>query len=375
MAACGRRIRSVAATLGVVTCSALSGALAHPVGAAARPPLRSAASAAQGISLSAQVSPGFLGLGSGFVDTATLTPTGGGPPPTGTISFRVFAPTDPGCTGPVIFNSTNTVVQQPTPSGAFVTPSSGLTPANVGTYRIVVTYSGDASYASLATSCGDPANTVVVGLTPTLTSITPVSGPAGGGDPVAVMGTNLTGAVTVNFGGVATPAQVLSSTEVITNAPAGSGTVNVTVTTPFGTTAVVAAGLYTYGTSGAPGAPGTPGGPTDLTPVSVGPQALAVVTGRATRVTSSTASFAGTVGPSGLTSIAYFEYTVRLPGRRSIVRRTPGQTVGPLGRRVTARASGLLARRHYRVRLIVASAAGITTSTATGFLTKRAKAG
>ena len=374
MAASGRRMRSVAATLGVVTCWALSGALPQPVGAAGPPP-RSAASAGQGISLSAQVSPGFLGLGGGFVDTATLTPTGGGPPPTGTISFTVFAPTDPGCTGPVIFNSTNTVVQQPTFSGAYVTRSSGLTPANVGTYRIVVTYNGDASYPALSTSCGDPANTVVVGPTPTLTSIAPSSGPAGGGDPVAVMGTNLTGAVTVNFGGVATPAQVLSATEVITNAPAGSGTVDVTVTTPFGTTAVVAAGRYTYGTSAAPGAPGTPSGPPGLTPVSVGPQGLTVVTGRATRVTSSSARFTGTVGPSGVTSFAYFEYIVRLPAGRSIVRRTSPQTVGPLGRRVTAGASGLLAKRHYRVRLIVAGPAGVTTSTATGFLTKRAKAG
>jgi len=352
-----------------VVCGLLLGV---PSLVSAAAPLRSAASAVQGISLSAQVSPGFLGLGRGFVDTATLTPSGGGPPPTGTISFGVYGPTDPGCAGPVIFNSTNTVSQQPTLSGAYVTPSSGLTPAKVGTYRIIVTYNGDASYRALATSCGDPANTVVVGLSPTLTALSPSSGPAGGGDPVRITGTNLDGAVTVNFGGVATPAQVLSSTEVITNAPSGSGTVSVTVTTEFGTTPAVAAGLYTYG-NGIPASqasPSSPDVPSGVTPVTSGPQPPAVATGATRKITSSTARFTGTVGPSGVIGTAHFEYIVRLPGGRAITRRTPGQHVGLLGRRVTAAVSGLLAGRHYRVRLIVTSAAGIATAPATSFATR-----
>ncbi len=379
MAACGRRIRSAAATLGV-TCWALAGGLAlvgpaAPVaGAAPVPgaasPLRSAASTAQGISLSAQASPGFLGLGSGFVDTATLTPTGGGPPPTGTISFSVYGPTDPGCAGPKVFNSTNTVTSLPSLSGAYATPSSGLTPPNVGTYRVIATYSGDASYPSLATSCGDPANTVVVGLAPTLSSISPASGPPSGGNPVTITGTNLTGAITVNFGGVAAPATVLSSTQVYAHAPAGSGSVSVTVTTDVATTPVVAAGVYTYdGTPGSPGSPAGPAGPTGSIPGTVAPQAPVVVTGRVTNVTSSTARFTGTVGPSGVTSTAQFEYIVRLPGGRAITRRTPRQRVGPLGRRVSASVSGLHSKRRYRVRLIVITSAGTTTSRAVGFAT------
>jgi hypothetical protein len=379
----GRTIRRPAAKLGgsarpagrlvgaVVACGLLLGG-PSTVAAAGRPTLGLTRVAVQGISLLAQASPNSLGLGSSFVDTATLTPTGGGPPPTGTISFSVYGPTDPGCAGPVIFNSTNTVTSQASLSGAYATPSAGLTPPNVGTYRVIVTYNGDASYKALATACGDPANTVVVGLAPTLTAISPNSGPPSGGNPVTVTGTNLTGAVTVNFGGVAAPASVVSSTEVFAHAPAGSGSVNVTVTTESATTPVVAAGLYTY--DGSPGSPsGGSAGPVPGS--SVQPLAPAVVTGRASKVTSSTASFTGRVGPSGVTSIAYFEYIVRLPGGRAIIRRTPGQAVGPLGRRVTARVSGLRAKRHYRVRLIVIGAAGTITSRATGFATHSAKAG
>ncbi|MEV7683923.1 IPT/TIG domain-containing protein [Streptomyces sp. NPDC088341] len=81
---------------------------------------------------------------------------------------------------------------------------------------------------------------------PTATSIVPVSGPAAGGTPFVITGTNLTGA-TVTFNGV--PATVLGSDPaglvVFGLAPAGAaGNVPVVVTTASG--AATVPGGYTY---------------------------------------------------------------------------------------------------------------------------------
>ncbi|MEU7764831.1 ice-binding family protein [Nocardia sp. NPDC049190] len=80
---------------------------------------------------------------------------------------------------------------------------------------------------------------------PTLTSISPASGPAAGGTVVVLTGTNLTGVTAVSFGGTpATSFTVNSSTQITAVAPAHSaGTVSVTVTAPGGTSNGVA---FTY---------------------------------------------------------------------------------------------------------------------------------
>jgi IPT/TIG domain-containing protein len=322
---------------------------------------------AQGITITAQATPLTLGLGSGFNDSATLAPPAGGPAPTGTISFSVYGPTDPGCAGPVIFNSTNTVVATPTLSGDYVTSSGGLTPANVGTYHVTATYSGDGNYRPVGTSCGDPAETVLVGARPTLTAISPTTGPAGGANLLTITGTNLAGASAVNFGSVAVAASVISATEVTAIAPAGSGTVDVTVTTQFGTTAKSAADAYAYAAAPAGPAPiVTPGNPGNQPPI--------VATGQTMRITSSTAELTGTVDPSGTATSAYFEYTVRLGAGASVTGHTSTQIVGAdlASHSVTADVTGLLARSHYRVRLVATTAAGpnvvgaATTFTTTG---------
>jgi IPT/TIG domain-containing protein len=315
------------------------------------------------ISFAAQATPLTLGLGSGFTDTATLTAPPGGPAPTGSVSFSVYGPSDPTCAGPILFNSTDTIGATPTPSGAYTTTSGGLTPANVGTYRVTAKYTGDANYASVETACGDPANSVVVGQRPTLSAVSPNSGPVGGTNTVTITGANLSGASTVDFGSVQTAATVISATEVIATAPAGSGTVDVTVVTPFGTTATGPADLYTY-VSGIPS--GIPTGPT---PVTVGAQAPVVVTGAATKVTSSSAEFTGTVDPVGMATSIRFEYTVRLPGGVTLTGRTPAVPIGVLRQSVTAEVSGLLAASRYRVRLEATSAAGTTIGGATSFVT------
>ncbi|HEY5198867.1 MAG TPA: IPT/TIG domain-containing protein [Solirubrobacteraceae bacterium] len=317
---------------------------------------QSAADAVATVSLSSRVTPATLGLGGGFSDAATLTAPPGGPPPSGTVTFRVYGPADPNCTGPVVFSSTNTL------AGA-TTPSSSFTPPSPGTYEVIAIYSGDTNYGSVATACGDPAEVAVVGLGPTLTGLSPSSGPAGGLDTVTITGSDLTGASTVNFGGVPTLATVIGSTEVIATAPAGSGSVNVTVTTPFGTTPIVPADVYTYAAAAPAGLPST----VIVTAIAAHPPV--VETGSTTKITTSTARFTGTVDTDGLVGSARFEYTVRLSGGASITGRTADRPVGVLGALVTADVAGLLPDSRYRVRLVATNAAGITVGAATSFTT------
>ena len=84
--------------------------------------------------------------------------------------------------------------------------------------------------------------------TPTVTSISPISGPAVGGTAVTITGTNLTGATAVYFGTTAaTSFTVVSDTSITATSPAGTaGTVDVTVTTAGGTSATSSADQFTY---------------------------------------------------------------------------------------------------------------------------------
>jgi hypothetical protein len=86
---------------------------------------------------------------------------------------------------------------------------------------------------------------------PAVTGLTPTAGPLSGGNTVTITGVHLTGATTVSFGASAAASfTVVSDTQVTATAPAGSGTVDVRVTTPNGTSVAAPADKYTY-TSGA----------------------------------------------------------------------------------------------------------------------------
>ncbi|WP_215543460.1 PxKF domain-containing protein [Amycolatopsis sp. CA-230715] len=85
--------------------------------------------------------------------------------------------------------------------------------------------------------------------TPTVTSVNPASGPKTGGTVVAITGTNFTGATAVHFGATAaTSFTVNSATSITATAPASAvvGAVDVTVTTPAGTSATNPGDRYTY---------------------------------------------------------------------------------------------------------------------------------
>lgn len=65
--------------------------------------------------------------------------------------------------------------------------------------------------------------------------ISPNQGSTGGGTTVTITGTNLSGATAVNFGSKPATITANTATSVTVVSPSGSGTVNVTVTTPGGT--------------------------------------------------------------------------------------------------------------------------------------------
>ncbi len=82
---------------------------------------------------------------------------------------------------------------------------------------------------------------------PAVTGLNPTSGTEAGGTPVTVSGTGFTGATIVDFGTTAgTDLNVVSDTSIEVDSPAGSGTVDVTVTNPSGTSPTSSADQFTY---------------------------------------------------------------------------------------------------------------------------------
>ncbi|WP_277967746.1 autotransporter domain-containing protein [Sphingomonas echinoides] len=136
-------------------------------------------------------------------------------------------------------NTSNTITV--TASGAGVASSGTFTAnATAGAYSVLATAGSVSATFSLS-------NTAVVGL-PTVTAITPTSGTTAGGTSVVVTGTNLTGASAVQFGGAGATSFIVDSATQITatTAAASAGVVDVTVTTPGGTSATSGATQFTY---------------------------------------------------------------------------------------------------------------------------------
>jgi sugar lactone lactonase YvrE len=82
---------------------------------------------------------------------------------------------------------------------------------------------------------------------PTLTALAPRNGPATGGTPVTIAGTNLTDTTAVKFGQTnATSFTVTSETSITAIAPAGAGTVQVVVEGPAGASSLSPSDKFTY---------------------------------------------------------------------------------------------------------------------------------
>jgi alpha-tubulin suppressor-like RCC1 family protein len=87
---------------------------------------------------------------------------------------------------------------------------------------------------------------------PSVTSVNPSSGPGAGGTSVTITGTNFSAVSAVDFGGqAATSFHLVNSTEITAVSPAhAAGAVDVTVTTPNGTSATSPADQFTFAPSG-----------------------------------------------------------------------------------------------------------------------------
>ncbi len=113
----------------------------------------------------------------------------------------------------------------------------------------------------------------VTPVTPTVTLISPATGSIAGGTSVTLTGTGFSGATSVHFGSLLATGVVINSGSSITaTSPATStaGIVNVTVTTPIGTSAIGTADQFTYAIGGTVTGGVIPGGVlsvTSITPV------------------------------------------------------------------------------------------------------------
>jgi hypothetical protein len=208
--------------------------------------------------------------------TATLLPNGtvlatGGQGPLGVVaSAEIYNPSASSPSAPTVSGITpaggpqtgGTVV---TISGANLTGGSvsfgataatsvscaassctATSPAGTGTVNVTVTTTGGTSVTSTADQYTYQAAPPPV---PTVTGITPASGPAAGGTGVTISGTNLTGG-SVSFGTTAATGVTCATSSCTATSPAGTGTVNVTVTTTGGTSATGSADQFTYQAGG-----------------------------------------------------------------------------------------------------------------------------
>jgi hypothetical protein len=110
---------------------------------------------------------------------------------------------------------------------------------NLGTVDITVTTPGGTS----ATSSADQFTYTP----PAITSISPTTGSTLGGTTVTIAGSLFTGVTSVKFGSTSAASYIFKNdTSITAISPAGTGIVDVTVTTPGGTSATSSADRFTY---------------------------------------------------------------------------------------------------------------------------------
>jgi hypothetical protein len=98
-----------------------------------------------------------VALGAPISDAATLSGGGlGSASPTGTITFNLYAPTDPACVAAPVFTSVVPV------NGNGPYSSTPFVSAAIGTYNWIANYSGDANNAATANICGAAGESVIV---------------------------------------------------------------------------------------------------------------------------------------------------------------------------------------------------------------------
>jgi len=185
-----------------------------------------------------QSSSAFLTLAPGFVPAARVTAvssTSG--PATGGTTLTITGTGFTGATG-VRFGGT-AAASFTVNSSTSITATSPA--AGAGTVDVTVTNAGGAS----APSASDQFTFVAA---PSVSGLSPTSGPLYGGTPVTITGAHFTGATAVSFGGTAVGFQVDSDTSITAYSPAGESaeSVDVVVTSIGGRSARSAAARFTY---------------------------------------------------------------------------------------------------------------------------------
>jgi hypothetical protein len=139
----------------------------------------------------------------------------------------------------VYFGATAVTLKAPNKS---TTKIKTVSPAGTGTVNVTVS-------TPEATSEVVPADEFTyLSSPPTITGLSPKQGAAAVEKAVEIIGTNFTGATAVHFGTISVPFTVKKSTEIKTTSPYAQvlGAVEVTVTTPEGTSAATPADEYTF---------------------------------------------------------------------------------------------------------------------------------
>ncbi len=134
-----------------------------------------------------------------------------------------------------------TAVEMANPTGQIVAYPAGVTTATTGSFT-------DYYGAPSTSTPSSPGLTTPPEAAPTVTGVTPSSGPTAGGTVVTVTGADLVSGATVRFGTkAATHVTVVSPTRITATSPAHSaGPADVTVTIPGGTSAPSPAAVFEY---------------------------------------------------------------------------------------------------------------------------------
>jgi hypothetical protein len=171
---------------------------------------------------------------------------------------------------------------------------------------------------------------------PAVTGVSPATGPTVGGTTVSITGSALSGASAVKFGSTsASSFKVNSETSIEATSPAGSGTVDVIVTTSGGSSATSSADQFTY-----------------VTPPTIG--------NCTPSVTQTSATLCGTVNPNGSeVAECKFEYgTTTSYGSSAPCMPAPGSGTSPV--EVSASVTGLTPNTRYHFRVSATNAGGMS---------------
>jgi RHS repeat-associated protein len=285
-----------------------------------------------------------------FTYTSTPAVTGISPPAGPVTGGTAVAITGTGLSGA-------TAVHFGTKTAAFTVGSatsiSATAPAGTGTVDVTVT-------TPAGTSATTSADRYTYTSAPVITKVSPGAGPKAGGTKVTVTGTGFTDASAVMFGSKqATTFTVASATSISATSPGGSGTVNITVTTPGGTSSQITADHFSYlpapavtkiNPSSGPKAGGTKvtvtgTGFTDASAVKFGSkQATTFTVASATSISATSPGGSGTVNitvttPGGTSSQITADHFSYLPAP-AVTKISPGSGPAAGGTKVTITGTG-----------------------------------